>query len=81
MVISEEIRKKFYERVGGRCECKSQRCDLHKGRCHQKLSGNGMHIIKQMAALTLLETYLPCAHAAIKTRVVRLFPGTYQKFP
>ena len=40
MAISEEIRKKLYERAGGRCECKSQRCDLHKGRCHQKLSGN-----------------------------------------
>ena len=40
-----------------------------------------MHIIKQMAAQTLLETYLPCAYPATKTHVGKLFPGVFPIVP
>ena len=38
MAISEETRKKLFERAGGQCECEMTICD-HRGRCPRGLSG------------------------------------------
>lgn len=39
MAVTQELRRRVYERALGRCECVSELCTHHEGRCNAKLRG------------------------------------------
>ncbi len=43
MAVSDETRRKLYQRAGGRCECTMAVCTHHTGRCPHGLYGSDWH--------------------------------------